>query len=152
MACCVLYQDRNGTMRLEPRNMQISDYEISQDISYSHPEFEISKPLKAVEVGYGEDESFILPVNSTGEVQTVDNNFIQSEADAQRVAEATAALLKGRKTISGEYRADPRMDALDIITVQSKFATNSVVISEVEYSTSGGGFHGKFTGRLMQNG
>lgn len=151
-ACCVLYQDRNGTMRLEPRNTQVSDYEISQDISYSHPEFEISKPLKAVEVDYGEEESFILSANATGEVQTVDNDFIQSEEDARRVAEATAELLKGRKTISGEYRADPRMDALDIITVQSKFATNPVVVSEIEYSTSGGGFHGKFTGRLMQNG
>jgi hypothetical protein len=68
------------------------------------------------------------------------------------VASATAELLKGRKTISGEYRADPRMDVLDIITVQSKFATNRVVISEVEYSTTGGGFHGRFTGRLIQNG
>ena len=152
MACCVLYQDRNGTMRLEPRGTSLSDYEIRRDISYSHPEFEISKPLKAVEVSYGAEESYLLSVNPTGEVQTVDNDFIQSLGDAQRVAAATAEILKGRKTISGEYRADPRMDALDIVTVESKFATNRVVISEIEYSTSGGGFHGKFTGRLVQDG
>lgn len=152
MACCVLFQDRDGIMRLEPRGELLTDYDINQDVSFSHPEFEISKPLKSVEVSYGAAESYVLPVNFSGEVQTVNNDFIQSAGDAQRVAEATAALLKGRKTISGEYRADPRMDALDIVTVQSKFATNQVIISEVEYSTTGGGFRGRFTGRLVQNG
>lgn len=152
MACCVLYQDRTGIMHLEPRGNLLTDYEITQDISYSHPEFEISKPLKAVEVSFGEDESLHLAVNTVGEVQTVDNDFIQTQADAQRVADATAELLKGRKTISGEYRADPRMDALDKVVVQSKYATNPVVISEIEYSTTGGGFIGRFTGRLVGNG
>ena len=152
MACCVLHQDRSGVMRLEPRSTLRSDYEIRQDVSYSHPEFEISKPLKSVQVSYGEEGTFVLPVAATGEVQTVDNDFIQTESDAQRVAVATAALLQERKTISGEYRADPRLDALDIVTVQSKFATNPVVISEIEYSTTGGGFRGRFTGRLVNDG
>ena len=152
MACCVLYQNRNGIMRLEPRGESLADYEITQDLSYSHPEFEISKPLKAVQVGYGENESLTLAVNTVGEVQTVDNDFIQSQGDAQRVATATANILKGRKTISGEYRADPRLDALDTVVVESKFATNPVVLSEIEYSTTGGGFIGRFTGRLVQDG
>lgn len=152
MACCVLYQDREGIMHLEPRGEFLTDYEISQDVSYSHPEFEISKPLKAVEVSYGAGHSLTLPVSTTGEVQTVYNDFVQTEEDARHVAEATAQLLKGRKTISGEFRADPRLDALDIVMVQSKFATNPVVISEIEYTTTGGGFHGSFTGRLGVNG
>ena len=59
---------------------------ISQDVSYSHPEFEILKPLKAVEVGYGEEGSYTLTVASSGEVQTVDNDFIRTQTDAQRVA------------------------------------------------------------------
>jgi hypothetical protein len=91
-------------------------------------------------------------VGTVGEVQTVDNDYVQTAADAQRVATATANVLKGRKTISGEFRADPRLDALDVVTVQSKFATNPVVISEIEYSTTGGGFVGRFTGRLVQDG
>jgi hypothetical protein len=152
MACCVLYQDRDGIMRLEPRNQLLRDYEITQDLSYSHPEFEITKPLKAVDVRYGENEHLSLPVGTVGEVQTVDNDFVQTAADAHRVATATAELLKGRKTISGEFRADPRLDATDLITVESKFATNTVIISEIEYSTTGGGFRGRFTGRLVENG
>ena len=152
MACCVLYQDREGIMRLEPRSKVLSNYEILQDVSYSHPEFEILKPLKAVEVGYGEEGSYTLSVSTSGEVQTVDNDFIKTQADAQRVAQATAELLKARKTISGEFRADPRLDALDIVTVESKYATNPVVITEMEYSTSGGGFHGRYTGKVVEDG
>ena len=151
MACCVLYQDREGIMHLVPRKDVMTDYEITQELSYSHPEFGISKPLKAVDVNYGENQTLRLDVNSVGEVQTVDNNFILTEADAQRVANATAELLKGRKTISGGFRADPRLDALDVVAVESKFATNPVVISEIEYSTTGGGFTGRFTGRIVGN-
>ena len=152
MGCCVLYQDRNGVMRLEPRNKVPTDYVIRREMSYSHPEFEISKPLKAVEVSYGEEGKYVLSVSASGEVQTVDNDFIGTEADAQRVAEATAAVLKGRKAITGEFRADPRLDALDIVTVESKFATNPVVISEIVYSTTGGGFHGRYSGRVVEDG
>jgi hypothetical protein len=152
MGCCVLYQDRKGIMHLEPRGSRKTDYEITRTLSYTHPEFDITKPLKAVEVNYGAEQNLRLNVNTVGEVQTVDNSFIQSEAVAQRVAEATAEVLKGRKTLSGQYRADPRMDVLDEVTVESKFATNPVVITEIEYSTTGGGFIGRFEGKLVGDG
>jgi len=152
MGCCVLYQDREGIMHLEPRGERKTDYEITRTLSYTHPEFDITKPLKAVEVNYGAEQNLRLNVNTVGEVQTVDNSFIQSEAVAQRVAEATAEVLKGRKTLSGQYRADPRIDVLDEVTVESKFATNPVVITEIEYSTTGGGFIGRFAGRLVGDG
>ena len=152
MGGCVLYQDRTGVMRLEPRKKVLSDYEILQDVSYSYPEFEISKPLKAVEVSYGEEGRYTLTVGTSGEVQTVENDFVNTVEDAERIAKATAEVLKERKTISGEFRADPRLDALDIVTVESKFATNHVVITEIEYSTTGGGFHGRYTGKVVEDG
>ena len=152
MSCCVLYQDRDGIIRLEPKSNLLSDYLISRHVSYSHPEFEITKPLKAVEVSFGDNQSYLLPIASSGEVQTVENDFIQAESDAKRVAEETAAVLRGRNTLSGEFRADPRLDALDVITVESKCATNPVVITEIEYSTTGGGFRGRFTGKVVQGG
>ena len=152
MSCCVLYQDRNGTIRLEPNSKVLSDYRISRDVSFSHPEVDVTKPLKAVDVSYGDNQSYLLPVASSGEVQTVDNDFLQAETDARRVAEKTAAVLRGRNTLSGEFRADPRLDALDVITVESKCAANPVVITEIEYSTTGGGFRGRFTGKVVQDG
>lgn len=152
MSCCVLYQDRDGIIRLEPKSNVLTDYLISREVSYSHPEFEITKPLKAVEVSFSNEESYLLPVALSGEVQTVENDFIQTEADARQVAEETAAVLRGRNTLSGEFRADPRLDVLDVITVENKCATNPVVITEIEYSTTGGGFRGRFTGKVVQDG
>lgn len=147
---CIFYSDRNGIVRIEPRNKAVTDYVITQSVSYAHPEYEISKPLKAVSVTYGSDGSTVTyGAGSSGEVQSVDNEFIKTEADALRVAEATANLLTHRKTISGEFRADPRMDAGDVITVKSRYATNTVAVTEIEYSTTGGAFRGKYTGRVL---
>lgn len=146
---CVLYQDAAGVVHIEPWAASESDYRIDANVSYAYPEFDISKPLKAVTVSYGEDLEATVQVGTSGEVQTVDNEFITTEADALRVAQATADLLKGRKTVSGEYRADVRLEALDTVTVQSKYAENRVAITEVEYSTTGGAFRGKYTGRVI---
>jgi hypothetical protein len=55
--------------------------------------------------------------------------------------------LKNRKTLSGEFRADPRLDALDKVTVENKYATNSVFITSVKYSY-GGAFRGEYEGRI----
>ena len=57
--------------------------------------------------------------------------------------------LIGRKTISGEHRADPRLCALDVVTVESKYAENKVAITEIKYTTTGGAFKGTYTGRIV---
>jgi hypothetical protein len=128
---------------------EATDYVINRFRSYTHPEISISKPLRAVSVSYGENLTETLSVDAQGEVQTVSNSFIKTAADAQRVARSTAEVLKGRKTISGEYRADPRLNALDVISVESKYADNTVVITDITYSTSGGAFKGIYSGRIV---
>ena len=148
---CVLYQDRSGVVKLIPWGVnENSDYRIDSNVSYAHPEFDISKLLKAVVVSYGDQQEATVAVSKNGEVQTVDNELITTEADALRVAQHTADILKGRKTVSGEYRADVRLEALDTVTVQSKYAENRVAITDVEYSTTGGAFRGKYTGRVIE--
>ena len=82
-------------------------------------------------------------------MQTVTNEFIKTAADAQKVANRTAEVLKGRQMISGEYRADPRLSALDVVTVESKYADTKVAITEIKYTTTGGAFKGTYTGRIM---
>jgi hypothetical protein len=83
-------------------------------------------------------------------VQTVANEFIKTAADAQKVAARTAAVLKGRQTISGEFRADPRLCALDVVAAENKYADNEVAITEIKYTTSGGAFKGTYTGRIVR--
>ena len=150
MGCCVLHQDRVGKVRMEPHNSMVTDYAINRFRSYAHPEISLSKPLKAVEVTFGENQKETLSVATTGEVQTVANEFIKTAADAKKVAERTADVLKGRQTISGEFRADPRLCALDVVTAENKYADNEVVITEIKYTTTGGAFKGEYTGRIVR--
>ena len=150
MGCCVLYQDRTGKVFMESHNDATTDYEINRFRSYAHPEISLSKPLKAVEVTYGENQKETLSVASSGEVQTVSNEFIKTAADAKKVAERTADVLKGRQTISGEFRADPRLCALDVVTVENKYAVAEVAITEIKYTTTGGAFKGAYTGRIVR--
>lgn len=148
--CCVFYQDRDGVVHIEPRNIKFANYTIDSDISYTHPEYEVNKPLKAVSVEYGADgQTVIIDVGVRGEVQTVQNPMLKTEDDARRVGAVTADLLQNRKVISGDFRADLRVDALDNIIVESKYASNIVGITDITYSTTGGGFNGKYTGRVV---
>lgn len=147
--CCVFFQDRDGVVRIEPGSERYTNYKIEPHISYSHPEYTISKPLKAVSVSYGDNQSAVVNVGARGVVQTVDNPFVNTEEDALRVAKQTAKILEGRKVISGEFRADVRMDALDNIIVVSKYASNIIRVTEVKYSTTGGSFKGTYSGRVV---
>ena len=148
--CCVLRQTRAGQLRIEVPHDEPTDYLINRFRSYKHPEISYSKPLKAVEVTYGDGKKETVTVATSGEVQTVTNEFIKTVEDAQKVANRTADVLKGRRTISGEYRADPRLGALDVITVESKYAVNEVAVTEIRYTTTGGAFKGTYTGRIVR--
>ena len=149
MGCCVFSQNRKGQVRIEPHNEETTDYLINRFRSYAHPEISLSKPLKAVEVTYGGNQKTTLNVATSGEVQTVTNEFVKTADDAQKVANRTADILKGRQTISGEYRADPRLSALDVVDVESKYANHEVAITEIKYTTTGGAFKGIYTGRIV---
>lgn len=144
--CCVLYQDRTGIVHVEPLSTTLTDYIINGFVSYQNAEYEISKELKSVSV----NNDLGTVANATvGEVQTMENPLLQNATAANTVAEWVRSVLSNRKTLSGEYRADPRLDVLDKITVSNKYATNSVYISEVKY-TYNGAFRGSYEGRVME--
>ena len=148
--CCVLYQDRKGIVHIEPWNKNYTGYRIEPNMSYSHPEYTVNKPLKSVSVDYGEEDNrVIIEVGNRGETQTIDNPFIQTESHALKVGETTRDLLENRKVISGDFRADLRMDALDVVLVASKYAANAIGVTDVKYSTTGGSFKADYTGRVI---
>lgn len=152
--CCVLYQDRNGDLRIEPRNTALQDYNISRGMAYSFPEIELSKSIKNITVSWGDEDgdTYTMAVGSSGETQTIDNPLIGGEAHAAMVARWVKSNLETRKTISGEYRCDPRLDLFDSVSVDSKFGVISpVVITDVVYDFSGA-FKGTYTGRVMGEG
>ena len=148
-AGCVIFQDRDGVLHIEPLNKAHSGAVIPLTLSYSHPEIELSKPLKNVAVSYG-DNNYSLPVNSSGETQTVSNPLVSSEAQAEMIAKWVRDTLTTRQTVRGEYRADPRLDVFDIVAVASKYGDlQNVALTDIRY-TFNGSFQGDYSGRLLE--
>lgn len=141
-ACCVFYQDRTGIMHIEPLGTGTTDYEINQFNSYANSEISLTKQLKAVDVN---DGAAIVTVGTVGETQQVTNPLI-SDDRAQAVAQWVADYLENRRILSGEFRADPRLDALDRVTNVNQFAESVVLVTQIEYSYHGA-FRGNYEGR-----
>lgn len=149
-ACCVLYQDRYGVFHIKPLAMQTVDYAIDRFNSYSDSELVLSKPLKAVDINRG---TYILPVNRSGETQSITNPFITAE-QAPAVADWVSQYLTNRRTLSGAFRADPRLDPLDIITNTNRFSESHVIVTEVKFSYNGafgGSYKGRGTDKIRDN-
>jgi len=149
-ACAILRCDRESNLYIEPLNKTATDYIIPLALSYSYPEITLSKPLKEVSVDYGGTSSYLLSIAQSGERQTLTNHFIDTVENAETVAGWVSDVLKTRKTISGEFRADPRLDLYDIVRVEDRYGRLlTVAITNIKY-TFNGAFRGTYTGRIIE--
>lgn len=144
--CCVFYQDRAGLIHIEPLRMQQSDYSIDRFNSYANAELSLLKQLKAVNINNGQH---ILTVGRAGEVQPVSNPLI-SDGQAPAVAAWISDYLQNRRVLTGEFRADPRLDPLDLVHNENQFARAAVLITDANF-TYNGAFRGSYSGRTMQS-
>ena len=156
----ILRFDRDGILHIEPLNNTISEYIYLADttgipltLSYTYPEIMLSKPLKEVSVDYGGEAPYVFNnANASGEKQTLANEYIANATNAARVATWVNNVLKNRKMISGEFRADPRLDLYDIVRVEDRYSRLvNVAITNIRY-TFNGSFRGNFTGRILEEG
>ena len=154
--CCVLFQDRDGLIHIEPIKQEITDYEITSKNSYSKPNIEMYKPLKEVVIAYydysGEEPvktEIIIANANVGETIVIDNPLITTYNRAYVVGHWMREYLKNRMILQFNWRADPRLDALDIIRNTNEFSTpHNVRITEVKYSYNGA-FRGSSEGRVI---
>lgn len=95
------------------------------------------------------DSNYVLDADAEGETQTVDNPLITSTAVATTMSDWVKNWLTYRKivTMSG-WRADPRLDATDIISSENKYGTESVRMTSVKYEYVGA-FRGTGEGRVV---
>lgn len=148
-AGCVIRYDRAGNLHIEPLNVENAYYQITKDLSYSYPELTLSKHMKEISVAYGSANRYVLPVGDAGETQTVDNPLITSENQATAVASCVKYALKTRQSVSGEYRADPRMDVFDVVSVAGRYSVfPNVAITNVKYDFAGS-FRARFEGKVI---
>lgn len=145
-SCCTMRIDRQGDIFIESLNNTTTDYLIDRFVSYKNAEYSLSKPLKSVSVN---DDMGTAINDDSGEVQKIDNKLIQDSAVANSVAVWVKNALAGRKTLSGDYRPDPRLDALDEIIVKNKYATNNLIITSIKYDYDGA-FSGRYEGRVVE--
>jgi hypothetical protein len=155
---CILRYDRDGVLHVEPFNNILTEYipvtaeatGIPLALSYSYPEITLSKPLKNVIVDYGGETPYQLDVSISGESQSVSNDYIYTEEAAVANAGWVANVLKNRKTISGEFRADPRLDLYDVVGVEDRYSRLlKVAITNIKY-TFNGSFRGSYTGLILE--
>ena len=137
-AGCVMYQDRNGVFVIDKLTYEDTGYVIPKRLSYAYPEIDYSRPIKHVSVTYYDDAVLVYPLSGTGETQTLDNEFIRTKTQANKIAKWTCDNLRSRQYISGEFRGDPRFDLFDVVGVESKYGTIAgVVLTDIKISFAG---------------
>ncbi len=155
---CVIYQDRSGTLCIEPLEISITDYEINRFNSYSNSEITLSKPIKEIivktyqylQVEDGVEEKIgeiTVPIGTMGETITVDNPLI-TPANAPAVGAWVGEYLKNRMILDSSWRADVRLDALDIVKNVNDYSSNRVRMTDVEFKFNGA-FSGTGKGRVI---
>ena len=150
-SCSSVYQSRTGGLVFKNwDSYAVGDYVIGSAMAYANPEITLSKPMKGISVTYAlETPPFELALGTNGEIQTAENNLIGTIEQAVLVADWMRIVLESRRTVSGEYRSDPRLDLYDIVTVESKYgAILPVVITDVSYSYTGS-FKATYRGRVI---
>lgn len=83
-----------------------------------------------------------------GETVSVDNPLITSQERAVAIGLWVEDYMKNRMTLSSDWRADPRLDALDIVDNENDYGTNKVIMTNVEMSYNGA-FRGSGEGRVI---
>ena len=161
-ARCVLYQDREGVLRIEPIAKIVTDYSINSSNSYSKPEITLSKPIYQVntmlytykkgENGVESDSTrigWIYDEKRIGETITIDNPLVTNGAMAMN--EWLFYWLDHRMTLDTSWRPDVRLDVPDIVSVENEYGSNHVYMTEVEYKYNGA-FRGTGKGKVIGNG
>lgn len=156
---CVLYQDRSGTLRIEPLRFDVMDYKINSFNSYSKSEITLAKSIKQVNVkvytytiGDKGVESKTTEkgtiVGTVGETIVVDNPLITDDNRASSIGEWVGIHLGHRMTLDSSWRVDVRLDALDIVTNENSYNSNNVRMTDVEFKFNGA-FRGTGKGKVI---
>lgn len=86
--------------------------------------------------------------SDNGETVSVDNALITDIDRAKVIGEWVRSYHANRMTLSSSWRADPRLDALDIVTNENDYSTTNVLMTEVKYDYNGA-FKGSGEGKVI---
>lgn len=150
--------ERDGSIRMiwdwpsNYRMLSLSDYVIPLDLSMSYPEVDLAKPIKDVSLNGVYPKDMGVP---TGQSVNVDNFLLQDDSNPMHSSSNPYGDMRdwyvnyvpSRILVKGEFRADPRLDLFDLVSVETKYGTISpVIITRIKY-TYNGTFWGSFEGK-----
>ena len=84
----------------------------------------------------------------SGETISVDNMLITNLDRANVLGEWVRSYYNNRMTLSSSWRADPRLDVLDIVDNENDYGTSKVLMTEVKYDYNGA-FKGSGEGKVI---
>lgn len=162
---CVIYPDRKGTLHIEPLSDETdtsndTDYKINAFNSYSKSEITLSKPIKALIlkvhnyvivdeiIGDTTTDYSVNLASSAGETITIDNPLVTDNERAESLGQWLGKHLGHRVTLDSSWRADVRLDALDIVSNENSYNTNRVRMTDVEFKFNGA-FRGTGKGKVI---
>lgn len=150
-----VWQHSDGKIYLTTPSTPFPTYVISKDQSYSHPEIELTKPLKQVVIVVHNPQTsstvdIPYSVNSSGENIIVDCEYLwYSEARLQSISNKYINWWKRREVVSGEFRADPRLELFDTVRVETRYGTLwPVLLTYIKY-TYNGMFRATYEGKAI---
>ena len=86
--------------------------------------------------------------SDSGETIVIDNPLITDVGMANVVGDWTRNYYNKRMTLTSSWRADPRLDALDIVSNKNDYGTSNVLMTEVTYAYNGA-FKGSGEGKVI---
>ena len=149
------WQNAEGVLLLMSPGTNLSDYVITANASYMHPEVELTKTLRRVNMVQhylfsSDTKNVPYEVSTTGEDITVDCAYLWwNDTRTDKLAAKYINWWKNREVVSGEFRADPRLELFDVVQVETKYGILSpVMITYVKY-TYNGSFRGTYEGKVI---
>jgi hypothetical protein len=132
----------------------LSDYTIPLEWSYVHPYVELAKPLKKFGITYrkrfdlGTGTAWYT-VNDEGDSLLIDCPFAWDNSALSSMVQKYKDWWGVREIVSGEFRADPRLDLFDVVTVETKYGNISpIMITYLKY-TYNGSFKATYEGKAL---
>lgn len=152
-----VWQTSDGVIHVHtPDFLPAGDYRIGKNISYYHPETELAKPLKSVKFSRynicgdtGDFEEY--SVGSSGDNIWVDCPYIWDNSKHDFLSNKYKLWWKNREVVSGEFRADPRLELFDVVTIESPYGEiTPVAITNIKY-TYNGSFRATYAGKKIDS-
>ena len=136
---CILFVDRGGTIHIEKLGDISENYVLSGKISYDFPKVKLAEKIGDVNLYYNHGSAHATNAESEeGGELTVTNPIM---TDSYHALELTSYIMdfskSSRKRITGNFRADPRIDWFDILVVPAGNKACVCAVTKINFTFNG---------------